>query len=106
MQIIGLSTAVTRSTTLSQGPCAGPSNVRISQLRTWLPGGIIVGGRRELSVELVHEGRESITDPDDIGFSFEHAPIRLSFQYDRQRVKITTDIKQEAATVFQVLPSD
>lgn len=59
-----------------------------------------------LSVELVYDGREGITDPDDIGFSFDYTPIHLSFQYDWQRAKITTDIKQEAATVRKVLPSD
>ncbi|KAG9571059.1 hypothetical protein KCU71_g713, partial [Aureobasidium melanogenum] len=106
VQVVGLSAAVTRATTSEQSPFAGRSNVRISQVRAWLPGITSKSGRRQLTVELVHEGNEAITDPDDVVFSFNHAPIHLAFEYDWRRVRSFAEMRQEAATARQVLPSD
>ena len=72
--------AVTRSTSISENPFAGKSNVRLSQVRFWIPG--VEAEQKYLSVHLMHGGSEKMVDPDDRSRTFQHYPVHMNFEYD------------------------
>ncbi|KAL3465031.1 hypothetical protein BJX64DRAFT_285898 [Aspergillus heterothallicus] len=79
--VTGLQPPSTRITTLAESPFAGFANVRITQVCFRVPN-LRIGGKTSrrldrLTVEIRHEGAESIVDPSDQVHKFEHWPVQM-----------------------------
>lgn len=78
----------------------GYKNVRLSQVRVWLPGARTqpdVTGRQLLHIEISHLGSEKIVSPSGEVFTFVHDPVTFKFEYDAAKVAKVTELGPEAA---------
>ncbi len=90
----GLRSPARRDSCIQSNPFAGRCNVRLSSVRFWIPGLRVVDGNNaagtkptiattsRLQVELLHEGLESMVDPDDTVWTFKHHPLHMAVEYD------------------------
>lgn len=66
------------------------ANVRLTQVRVWLPGATVAPDPRRdngrwLKVEIEHTGGETVWDKTGASFDFVHEPFGLQFRYDAGR---------------------
>lgn len=95
-----------RGTRVDASPFAGHSNIRISQVRVWIPGISLSSGFRPISIEIQHGGDEDIVDPDDVVYRFRHWPIHMKFEYRWSKVLNMEDIHFSKIASRQALASD
>ncbi|KAG8627256.1 hypothetical protein KVT40_004739 [Elsinoe batatas] len=74
-------------------------NVRIKQIRVWLPGATVSSSssassgdqRRPLSVNILHHGSETLIDTEKVARSYNHDIVKFNFQYDTTGVNSVKD---------------
>lgn len=79
----------------SENPFNGRANVRIDQVRVWLPGAKVgkdSGGRNTLTISLTQYGNETIISTGGTPFTFTHDRIKLDFSYFADKVTSIEDI--------------
>ena len=102
----GLKQPVTRETTVPQNPFAGRANVRLSQVRCWIPGiELLNDSVTQISIGVEHGGVEAITDPNNTVHHFSHWPIQLTAEYSPRHTPQLSDIA-DAHWNRQVMASD
>ncbi|KAJ9115812.1 hypothetical protein QFC22_004953 [Naganishia vaughanmartiniae] len=79
--------APTASTSASESDFAGQANVRVTQVRLWLPGVIVDAiddGTRPLKCTIIHYGDETIADPNSMvkPYHFVHDQLSIPWRYD------------------------
>lgn len=102
--IEGLAKAVKKETGIVDSPFAGRSNIRLNQVRVWIPG--IKAGTSILAINIEHGGSEVIVDPDNQERSFSHHPVYTSFEYEWENVHSVADFSEKVICSNQVLASD
>jgi hypothetical protein len=123
--IKSLLNAARRDTNFRQSPFAGHSNVRLTTVRFWAPGlrfqtiedgmalkvpdpsfnTVVVEAGRKVSIDIQHQGKESIVDPDDTVHGFEHTMTLITSQYDPRLVNSMNDVAN-AAWTWEAMGSD
>ncbi|KAI0129744.1 hypothetical protein BJ170DRAFT_617418 [Xylariales sp. AK1849] len=110
--INSLTRPATSRSSLHESPFAGLANVRISQVRVWLPGLQVsqlepgLEAKSTLIIDIKQEGAESFASPHNKLLNFRHSPVYMSFQYDWKAVKAVKDIHTNHVTASHSLPSD
>ncbi|KAK6342450.1 hypothetical protein TWF718_007853 [Orbilia javanica] len=92
------------------GIFAGNANVRIRQIRLWLPGAKLNSdqlGRQLLKVSILHGGSETLQLGSNDGLGFLHDPVKVTWQYDAAIVHGVADITNpKAAFGTEALEND
>ncbi|KAJ9105055.1 hypothetical protein QFC19_003687 [Naganishia cerealis] len=86
--------APTSSSQAPENPFAGRANVRITQVRLWLPGATLdatFGGSRPLLCKITHLGDETIVDSTNNNFKFVHDRLDISWGYDTTGIMCLRD---------------
>ena len=106
--IESLAKSATSTSTINDTPFAGLANVRVSQVRVWVPNLQLKGAARRdrVSVEIKQEGSETVTSPDNVISQFQHDPVYLTFQYRWDQIKQAVDIHSSHVTSTHILASD
>ena len=82
------------------------ANVRIDQIRIWLPGAIVSPtGSQQLTIGIDQLGTESIVrGTDDKIFDFVHDPINLAFRYNPANIDTLDDTPKAKIFQEQLIP--
>ncbi|KAH6637046.1 hypothetical protein F5144DRAFT_611678 [Chaetomium tenue] len=79
-------TAVTFPPITGNQTFAGMANIRLNQVRVWLPGARrspeAGGSRQLLQISICHLGHETLWGPNRTSYDFVHEPVDLQFTYD------------------------
>lgn len=84
-------------------------DIRLNQVRLWLPGADLNGdslGRKLLTVYMTHLGEVIIQDRQRNNFTFFHDPVLIAFEYDAAKIRRSSDVKTEYAFATQSIEGD
>ena len=104
-----LASPATPHSSIDDTPFAGMANVRLSQVRVWIPGlrsRVSPSLRLSLLIEIKHEGMESLVNSKGVVSQFRHSAIYLSFQYNSTAVQTVADIRNRNVSSTHTLGSD
>ncbi|KAH6614478.1 hypothetical protein B0J18DRAFT_301466 [Chaetomium sp. MPI-SDFR-AT-0129] len=86
------------------------ANIRLNQVRVWLPGARRkpeTGGHRQiLQVSISHLGHETLWDPNATNYDFNHEPVDLQFSYDTSQVDAIDDCLPSLVFGRQAIEND
>jgi hypothetical protein len=109
----GLTNPPKLRSSLKDSPSSGFMNIRLSQVRVWIPGlkptarakmgrsvekvgwSFEEPTRSSIIVEIKQEGKEHSSNSENAVFEFTHSPVFLSFQFDRKTLKSVADIHND-----------
>jgi hypothetical protein len=106
-------TPVTRSTSSDDSPFAGHADIRLTQVRLWLPKIIVQPNKNDplqrklLTVGIDQYGDETFVTPiGDNMLTFVHDPISLQWQYDTNGINTGSDIAKAGGLVREDVLAD
>jgi hypothetical protein len=92
---------VYRMTPKQNNPFFGKANVRLTKVRLWLgQGARATSSDATVTIEITHNGRETIVSPANQAYAFSHPSRKETFAYTLDTTSITQD------TSFGVAPED
>ncbi|KAK6544734.1 hypothetical protein TWF694_001419 [Orbilia ellipsospora] len=87
----------------------GMANVRLTQVRVWLPGAMVkldAVERQPITTNITHLGKEIMVPPIGETMLFDHDAVDIDFTYESKGLVTKMDIKSNAAMGRQSIDSD